>query len=818
MKKRIFSALLALIMAIALFPMAALAAATGTYAVNLEVSNNTETSEIEVAMTVESEALTLKNMQSVVFVYDTSVLTPVLNGDAVKCVAASGWNVKSVKNTISESGKYGYIVLQPYTTSATACADAITLATVYFELVSDKTISDITSASIRYASLEDAEALKASAVVTVTNGSVSQYYLPSDTIQSPTLLGIDPGVKWNFETTTSTIAGTAILNGDMVYGQEITAVVEDGNVANKDILSYKWTRGGVEIADATGDSYVLTADDISKVINVEISADGYEGTLVSTNDIAVDKATVDAPYPVQLASTGETYFTIDEYNSAYEYACIPSETELEDDDFKTYTDGLISDLTPETAYDLYARVAETATTHVSEASPLETQSTAGHRFATKYTYDETQHWKECANSGCDEITAKENHDIIEFVDPDFLKSEATCDAPATYYKVCAICGYLSDETFTVGEALGHDYGDAWTKLDDDYHQKICANDPTHIEKANHNWDAGKVTTPATCTSTGVRTYTCADCSATKTETIPALAHSYSATTHRCTSCSKIDPSYTGLIDEGNDKIYVVNGEKQATTGMIKMPADSLYYASTYVYVKDGVLLTTYTGLAENSYGTWYIKEGICTQKETGMVKMPADSLYYASTYVYIKNNKLQTSYTGLAKNSYGTWYIKNGICTQKETGMIKMPSGSLYYANTYVYVKNNKLQTSYTGLAKNSYGTWYIKNGVCDQKTTGMIKMPSGSQYYASTYVYVKNNKLQTSYTGLAKNSYGTWYIKNGICDQKTTGVFKMPSNSLYQQNKQVYVKNSKWQSSYSGKVTYNKVKYKVTKGIAKKA
>ncbi len=39
------------------------------------------------------------------------------------------------------------------------------------------------------------------------------------------------------------------------------------------------------------------------------------------------------------------------------------------------------------------------------------------------------------------------------------------------------------------------------------------------------WDSGTVTTPATCTGKGVRTYTCTSSSHTKTEDIPALNHS-----------------------------------------------------------------------------------------------------------------------------------------------------------------------------------------------------------------------------------------------------------------------------------------------------
>ena len=44
---------------------------------------------------------------------------------------------------------------------------------------------------------------------------------------------------------------------------------------------------------------------------------------------------------------------------------------------------------------------------------------------------------------------------------------------------------------------------------------------TYVDALGHAWDNGKVTKEPTATETGVRTFTCTRCSATKTETIPA---------------------------------------------------------------------------------------------------------------------------------------------------------------------------------------------------------------------------------------------------------------------------------------------------------
>ena len=77
-----------------------------------------------------------------------------------------------------------------------------------------------------------------------------------------------------------------------------------------------------------------------------------------------------------------------------------------------------------------------------------------------------------------------------------------------------------------------------------------------VHNCENHWDDGKITTPPTCTKTGVKQYTCTICSETKTEEIAALGRDYSSDwtidtaaacetvgskSHHCTRCdSKID--------------------------------------------------------------------------------------------------------------------------------------------------------------------------------------------------------------------------------------------------------------------------------------
>ena len=63
----------------------------------------------------------------------------------------------------------------------------------------------------------------------------------------------------------------------------------------------------------------------------------------------------------------------------------------------------------------------------------------------------------------------------------------------------------------------------------------------------HTWDDGVVTTEPTCTTKGVKTYTCTfdGCGAAYTEEIEALGHSY--TDGVCTHCDAKDPDYSVTV-------------------------------------------------------------------------------------------------------------------------------------------------------------------------------------------------------------------------------------------------------------------------------
>ena len=114
---------------------------------------------------------------------------------------------------------------------------------------------------------------------------------------------------------------------------------------------------------------------------------------------------------------------------------------------------------------------------------------------------------------------------------------ATCTESGVKTYTCTVSGCGETKTEAI-DPIGHAWGE-WTEIkaptctEKGEETRICGNDASHTDTrevaANgHKWDDGKVTTPAGCETTGVKTYTCTvdGCGATKTEEIPANGHKF----------------------------------------------------------------------------------------------------------------------------------------------------------------------------------------------------------------------------------------------------------------------------------------------------
>ena len=109
---------------------------------------------------------------------------------------------------------------------------------------------------------------------------------------------------------------------------------------------------------------------------------------------------------------------------------------------------------------------------------------------------------------------------------------AICTATGTKIYTCTRCKKTRTETIA---ATGHKaVKDAavaatceTTGKTEGSHCSVCGTvlkSQTTIAALGHNWDSGKVTKAATCTTAGTKTYTCTRCKKTRTETIAAIGH------------------------------------------------------------------------------------------------------------------------------------------------------------------------------------------------------------------------------------------------------------------------------------------------------
>lgn len=203
----------------------------------------------------------------------------------------------------------------------------------------------------------------------------------------------------------------------------------------------------------------------------------------------------------------------------------------------------------------------------------------GHSFATEWTSDATDHWHKCAN--CNEVSDKAAHVYDNDVD-------ATCNT----------CGYER------AAHTAHTAGTVWEN-DETNHWHVCTASGCEekLDTAAHTWNAGEITTPATFTSDGVKTYTCTVCEKAKTETV---------------TMEYIDVNFVKSDAEVQTKVRFTVAE--AGTYYFRYEVQDCGFANGYYWINmnkvDGTLLQTDTNHAQAKIydaNKQLVKEGLQTQ-------------------------------------------------------------------------------------------------------------------------------------------------------------------------------------------------------------
>ena len=221
---------------------------------------------------------------------------------------------------------------------------------------------------------------------------------------------------------------------------------------------------------------------------------------------------------------------------------------------------------------------------------------------------------------------------------------------------------------------------------------------------------------------------------------------------------------------------------------------------------------------ENSYGGGNTNNGGTTNKYSDGLNEIEGELYY------FKNNRIDTSYSGLAQYGNEWYYIENGKVNWNYTGLAQRGnewfyiekgklnwnhSGIVEYNNQWFYVERGRLNWNYTGLGQSDNDWYYIVRGRVDWGYTGLVQRGnewfyiengklnwnhSGIVKYNNQWFYVERGRLNWNYTGLGQSGNDWYYIVGGRVNWGYTGL-------VQKGNEWFYVKGGKLDWSYTGLV-----------------
>ena len=202
-----------------------------------------------------------------------------------------------------------------------------------------------------------------------------------------------------------------------------------------------------------------------------------------------------------------------------------------------------------------------------------------HTYSTTWSHDASEHWHQCTQDGHTDVADKAAHTYDN-------------DADTT----CNVCGY---------ERPAHDHAATAWSSDATYHWHDCtvSGCGEQFDKAAHIWDEGTITTEATFTSDGEKTYTCTVCQKTKTETV---------------TMEYIDVNFVKSDAEVQTKVRFTVAE--AGTYYFRYEVQDCGFANGYYWINmnkvDGTLQQTDTNHAQAKIydaNKQLVKEGLQTQ-------------------------------------------------------------------------------------------------------------------------------------------------------------------------------------------------------------
>lgn len=349
------------------------------------------------------ETAKIQGAQTFIVAFDLEVLKPLLKNDTTfalaeepenKAMAVDPWENSETAETWnatvnaykSADGKTGFLIIQPGNNETATLSKKISLAKINLAFQDGKTIADVTSKTVRFATSGELTGKSEDKAIKFNDGEAENPYTWSNGGTGDTLtftVGNEPKViasGFTFALPALT-TGNATIEGDAKIDVQLTATTSDlpSDAGN---LSYQWYRGDGNdwtlITNATESTYTpSTADDVDKKIKVEVSAANYSGKITAVTSSTVAKgAAPSVPADLGKVSTTDTTITVTA-NPDWEYS--------KDNGSKWQTQNTFTGLTSNTEYKIVARVKATETHDASAACTAISVTTA------KTSVDETLH-------------------------------------------------------------------------------------------------------------------------------------------------------------------------------------------------------------------------------------------------------------------------------------------------------------------------------------------------------------------------------------------------------------------------------------------
>ena len=298
--------------------------------------------------------------------------------------------------------------------------------------------------------------------------------------------------------------------------------------------------------------------------------------------------------------------------------------------------------------------------------------------------------------------------------------------------------------------------------------------------------SSKVTTAATCTAAGVKTFTCGLCGNSYTQAIPATGHSFNGGS--CTACGAADPSvsvdytyylvgYINGMDYGCEADYENNGIYKFVNGKLT----ATFTTDSYVFVKT------------EGNSKWLLSEAYCTDTTCTFYEGGSEKMFVPGnvsvTFTLTKNadGSVTVSYTTGGTTACSHTYVSSvtsaATCTKNGIKTYTCTKCSSAYTQAIPATGHSYVNGSCTvcGAADPTVGgqTYYLVgyiNGMdygceADYENMGIYKFADGkltATFTTDSYVFVKTE------------GNGRWLLSDAYCTDTSCTFKEGGSEKMY--------------------------------------